>query len=49
MEESRKDRKALHDEMTKYSENRIADRQQSLAIAATVKPYFSQLPRYSKN
>ena len=32
MEESRKDRKALHDEMTKFSNNRIADRQQSLTI-----------------
>lgn len=32
MEESRKDRKALHDEMTKYSDNRIADRKQSLQI-----------------
>ena len=37
MEESRKDRKALHDEMTKYSENRIADRQQSLAIQKELK------------
>ena len=32
MEESRKDRKALHEEMTTYSTNRINDRQQSLAI-----------------
>lgn len=32
MEESRKDRKALHDEMTKFSNNRVADRQQSLQI-----------------
>ena len=32
MEESRKDRKALHDEMTKFSNNRVADRQQSLRI-----------------
>ena len=32
MEESRKDRKALHDEMTNYSNNRVADRQQSLQI-----------------
>ena len=32
MEESRKDRKALHDEMTNYSDNRIKDRMQSLAI-----------------
>lgn len=32
MEESRKDRKALHDEMTNYSDNRVKDRMQSLAI-----------------
>lgn len=32
MEESRRDRKALHEEMTRYSENRVKDREQSLAI-----------------
>ena len=32
MEESRKDRKALHDEMTKFTDNRINDRKQSLEI-----------------
>ena len=32
MEESRKDRKALHDEMTKFTNNRISDRKQSLEI-----------------
>ena len=32
MEESRKDRKALHDEMTNYSDNRVKDRMQSLSI-----------------
>lgn len=32
IEESRKDRKALHDEMTAYSDNRINDRKQSLEI-----------------
>ena len=32
MEESRADRKALHDEMTNFSNNRISDRQQSLEI-----------------
>ena len=32
IEESRKDRKALHDEMTAYSVNRINDRKQSLEI-----------------
>lgn len=30
MEESRKDRKALHDEMTKFTDSRINDRQQNL-------------------
>lgn len=37
IEESRKDRKALHEEMTKYSENRVNDRQQSLAIQKELK------------
>ena len=37
MEESRKDRKALHDEMTKYSDNRIKDREQSLEIQKELK------------
>lgn len=37
MEESRKDRKALHDEMTKFSNNRINDRQQSLQIQKELK------------
>ena len=32
MEESRKDRKALHDEMAKYGESRLKDREQSLEI-----------------
>lgn len=32
MEESRKDRKSLHDEMAKYGESRIKDREQSLEI-----------------
>ena len=30
MEESRKDRKVLHDEMTKFSNNRVSDRQVSI-------------------
>lgn len=30
MEESRRDRKALHDEMTKFSQNRVNDRQVSI-------------------
>lgn len=37
MEESRKDRKALHDEMTRYSENRVNDRHQSLEIQKELK------------
>ena len=37
MEESRKDRKALHDEMTKYNNNRINDRKQSLEIQKELK------------
>ncbi len=32
MEESRKDRKAIHDEMTKFTSNRVSDRQQSIQI-----------------
>lgn len=37
MEESRKDRRALHDEMTKFTNNRISDRQQSLKIQQELK------------
>lgn len=37
MEESRKDRKDLHDEMTKFSNNRVNDRQQSLQIQKELK------------
>ena len=37
MEESRKDRKALHDEMINFSNNRINDRQQSLQIQKELK------------
>lgn len=37
MEESRKDRKALHEEMTAYSVNRINDRKQSLEIQKELK------------
>lgn len=37
IEESRKDRKALHDEMTKYSDNRVNDRKQSLQIQKELK------------
>ena len=41
MEESRKDRKALHEEMTRYSENRIKDREQSLEIQKELKDSIS--------
>ena len=37
MEESRADRKAIHDEMTKFTENRINDRKQSLEIQKELK------------
>lgn len=37
MEESRKDRKALHEEMKVYSNNRINDRKQSLEIQKELK------------
>ena len=37
MEESRKDRKALHDEMKQFSNNRVSDRQQSLEIQKELK------------
>lgn len=37
MEESRKDRKALHDEMSKFTDNRISDRKQSIEIQNELK------------
>lgn len=37
IEESKKDRKALHDEMTKFTDNRINDRKQSLEIQKELK------------
>lgn len=37
MEESRKDSKALHDEMTRFADNRINDRKQSLEIQKELK------------
>jgi hypothetical protein len=37
MEESRKDRRALHEEMTKFTENRVSDRKQSLEIQKELK------------
>lgn len=41
MEESRKDRKAIHDEMKQFSNNRISDRQQSLQIQKELKDSIS--------
>lgn len=43
MEESRKDRKALHDEMSKFTNNRISDRQQSLEIQKELKDSIKNL------
>lgn len=43
MEESRKDRKALHDEMTKFTNNRINDRKQSLQIQNELKESIKNL------
>ena len=37
IEESRKDRKALHDEMTKFADNRVSDRRQSMEIQKELK------------
>ena len=41
MDESRKDRKVLHDEMTRYSDNRVNDRKQSLQIQKELKDSIS--------
>lgn len=43
IEESRKDRKALHDEMTKFTNDRISDRQQSLEIQKELKDSIKNL------
>ena len=43
IEESRKDRRALHDEMTKFTNNRIHDRQQSLQIQKELKDSIKNL------
>jgi ABC-type multidrug transport system fused ATPase/permease subunit len=43
MEESRKDRKALHDEMTRFTDNRINDRKQSLQIQKELKDSIKDL------
>lgn len=43
IDESRKDRKALHDEMTKFTNNRINDRKQSLEIQKELKDSMKNL------
>lgn len=43
MEESRADRKALHNEMSKFTTNRINDRQQSLEIQKELKDSIKDL------
>ena len=43
MEESRKDRKALHDEMTRFTDNRISDRKQSLEIQKELRDSIKNL------
>lgn len=49
MEESREDRKALHDEMTKLSNNRISDRKQSLEIQKELKDSIKDLIESQKD
>ena len=41
--ESREDRKALHDEMKQYSQNRVADRQHSLQIQSELKDSIKKI------
>ena len=41
IEENRKDRKALHDEMTKFADNRVNDRKQSLEVQKELKDSIS--------
>lgn len=43
IEESRKDRKALHDEMTRFADNRVNDRKQSLEIQKELKDSIRNL------
>lgn len=43
IEESRKDRKALHDEMTKFANNRENDRKQSLKIQKELKESIASM------
>lgn len=43
IEESRRDRKALHDEMTRFADNRVNDRKQSLEIQKELKDSIQNL------
>ena len=45
IEESRADRKALHNEMKQYSQNRVADRQQSLQIQSELKDSIKEMAK----
>lgn len=45
MKESREDRRALHEEMKQYSENRIADRQQSFQIQKELTDSIKEITR----
>ena len=45
IKESREDRKALHEEMKQYSENRIADRQQSFQIQKELTDSIKEITR----
>ena len=42
IEESRKDRKALHDEMARFADNRVNDRKQSIEIQRELKDSISE-------
>lgn len=45
IKESRADRKALHDEMKQYSQNRVSDRQQSLKIQSELKDSIKEIAK----
>lgn len=45
IEESRADRKALHDEMKQYSQNRVDDRKQSLQIQSELKESIEEIAK----
>ena len=49
IEESRKDRKALHDEMTRFADNRVNDRKQSMQIQQELKDSIQNLVEGQKN